>query len=59
MEPPANPFKVGNQQSFWVSNVDSNDNFQIDATLQYITDHVYFWIEDGVNFRSSDLKKAG
>ena len=57
LEPPANPFQVGNQQSFWVSNVDSNDNFQIDATLQYITDHVYFWIEDGVNFRSSDLKK--
>ena len=53
---PANPFTVGNQQSFWVSNVDTNDNFQIDATLQYITDHVYFWIEDGVNFRASDLK---
>jgi immune inhibitor A len=57
IEPPASPLQTGDQQSFWVSNVDSNNNFQIDATLQYITDHVYFWIEDGVNYRSSDLKK--
>ena len=57
LAPPASPLQVGDQQSFWVSNVDSNDNFQIDATLQYITDHVYFWIEDGVNYRNADLKK--
>lgn len=57
IEPPASPLVVGQQRSFWVSNVDSNENFQIDATLQYITDHVYFWIEDGVTFRAGELQQ--
>jgi immune inhibitor A len=57
VEPPASPLQVGEQQSFWVINVDSNENFQIDATLQYVTDHVYFWIEDGVSFRSGELQQ--
>jgi len=54
--PPEQPFQVGDTQSFWVSNTDTNENFQIDATLQYVTDHVYFWIENGVLFNRNDLK---
>lgn len=57
LEPPAEPFQVGDQQDFWVMNTDTNENFQVSATLQYITDHVYFWIEDDVNFDSKDLEK--
>ena len=53
---PASPFVVGNQQSFWVSNVDNDENRQISATLRYVTPHVYFWIEDGVYYSSKDLK---
>ncbi|MFN2197115.1 MAG: hypothetical protein ACK2UW_13435 [Anaerolineales bacterium] len=57
LEPPAAPLQVGDQQSFWVSNVDTNRNFQIDATLQYVTDHLYFWIEDGIRYSDNDLQK--
>jgi immune inhibitor A len=57
IEPPASPLLIGEQQTFWVSNVDSNDNFQVDATLEYITDHVYFWIEEGVSFRFGELQQ--
>ena len=42
--PPSTNFGIGTKQSFWVSNVDTNENFQIETTLQYETDHVYFWI---------------
>lgn len=52
--PPA--YNVGDEKEFWVSNVDTNVNFKITATLQYETDHVYFWIENGVDYRKSDLK---
>ena len=54
--PPVQPYQVGDTQVFWVSDTDTNENFQIDATLQYITDHVYFWIENGVLFNRNDLK---
>jgi immune inhibitor A len=47
---------VGETQQFWVSDVDQNTNFQIDAELAYATDHVYFWVEDGVNYRAADVK---
>jgi hypothetical protein len=47
---------VGDQQSFWVSNTDTNENFQVRATLRYITDHAYFWIENGVDYNSGDLR---
>ena len=53
---PSNPYTVGAQQSFWISNVDTDENTQISATLRYVTPHVYFWIEDGVYFNSKDLK---
>lgn len=57
LEPPATPFQVGNQHTFWVTNVDSNESFQINATLRYITSHLYFWIENGVDYDPISLKK--
>ncbi len=48
--------QVGEKQSFWVTNLDTNENFQVNATLQYVTPHAYFWIEDGVKYNPADLK---
>ena len=56
LPPPPVPLQVGDQQSFWVSNTDTNENFKVSATLRYITGHAYFWIENGVDYRPSDLK---
>ena len=53
---PATPPKVGDATKFWVSNVDTNDNFQVDATLRYVTPHVYFWVENEVSYRQSELE---
>ncbi|MCI0518764.1 MAG: immune inhibitor A [Chloroflexi bacterium] len=56
LEPPAQPLQVGVKQTFWTMDTDTDENFQVDATLQYVTEHAYFWVEDGVRFRKGDLK---
>ena len=56
MTPPPGPRQAGEQDTFWVANVDSNENFKVDATLQYVTPHVYFWVENGVDFDESELE---
>jgi len=52
--PPASPYQVGTQQSFWVGNGEV-ENFHVQATLRYVTDHAYFWVEDNVSFHPRDL----
>ncbi len=49
------PKKVGDRQSFWVGNGEQ-DNFQVPATLEYVTDHAYFWVEEGIRYRQRDLQ---
>lgn len=53
----AQPRKVGDKEKFWVSNQDTVENTQIDATLLYITPHAYFWAQDGVETNPDDVKK--
>ncbi len=57
LPPPPAPLQTGAQQQFWVSNDEANSNFQVQAALQYVTPHVYFWVENGVSFSSSALKR--
>ena len=54
---PLTPLTIGTREDFWVTNTDNNNTFQLSATLQYITPHVYFWVEEGVDFNKNDLKK--
>jgi len=56
VEPPASPYKVGDKKSFWASNTDTNENFQVRATLRFVTDHAYFWIQDEVDYDKNDLQ---
>lgn len=53
---PTTPFQVGDQQTFWASNTDTAENFQVDTTLRYVTAHTYWWIETGVNYNASELE---
>jgi len=52
---PAPEYFIGDRLKFWVTNVDTNMNTQVDTVLRYKTDHAYFWIEDGVDYDESDL----
>lgn len=51
-------YQSGDQKAFWVMDNDTNENFQVQATLQYETEHVYFWIDNRVSsFSRNDLKR--
>jgi hypothetical protein len=56
LEFPIKTYQVGDQETFWATDSDTNENFQLDATLRYATDHAYFWIEDGVRYNQNHLK---
>ena len=47
----------GESEIFWASDVDNNDNFQINAELVYVSQHVYFWVEQGVDYRLADVRR--
>ena len=56
---PNAPYSLGASQDFWVTNVDTNQNFKITATLRYLGDNVYIWIQDGVDYNKRDLDDLG
>jgi len=51
------PYQVGEEKTFWVTNTDNNENFQVQATLRYVGENIYFWIENGVRYKESDLQQ--
>jgi len=55
LDPPTVYPQVGDSQSFWVTDTDTDENFQIQATLEYVTEHAYFWVQDGIPFDRDDL----
>ena len=52
----AEPVQVGTVDTFWASNVDTIENFEVQAEMVYASDHVYFWVEQGVDFDTNDVK---
>ena len=52
----AAPRVVGDTDGFWVTNVETNENTQVQATLRYVTPHVYFWVQDGVSYDDNEMK---
>jgi immune inhibitor A len=55
LPPPSAPLTIGTEKTFWAVNMDSNQAFQVTARLRYITEHVYFFIEDGVRYDDQAL----
>jgi len=51
-------YPVGTRRLFHVSNVDTDEQFDIHATLEYKTEHVYMWVEEGVRFDWDELEDA-
>ncbi|MCC6261331.1 MAG: immune inhibitor A [Anaerolineales bacterium] len=52
----AAPRKIGDQDQFWVSDRDTAGNNQVTATLRYVTPHVYFWVQNDVDYDESEMK---
>jgi immune inhibitor A len=56
---PNAPYRIGDSKAFWVINVDNHENFQVTATVRYLGENVYFWIENGVTYAENDLTALG
>ncbi|NWF63594.1 MAG: hypothetical protein HXY38_04730, partial [Chloroflexi bacterium] len=52
----AAPRSLGEKQNFWVHDLDTNENNEVTATLRYITPHVYFWAQDGLDIDEDEMK---
>ncbi len=49
-------YQVGDEESFWVTDSDTNTVFQVKAVLRYRTEHAYFWVEAGEKSNEKDVK---
>ncbi|HEY64143.1 MAG TPA: hypothetical protein G4O02_06185 [Caldilineae bacterium] len=60
--PTVNPtpptYRIGDREMFWVGNTDTDEHFQIEAELRYITPHVYMWVEVGADVDQEDLERS-
>jgi len=54
---PSGPYTTGQKTTFWVSNTDNAQSFKVNATLQYETDHAYFWVQDNVQYDQAEAKQ--
>lgn len=50
--------QTGEKQTFWVVDVDALVPFTITATLQYVTPHAYFYVQDGLDVPQGDLQRS-
>ena len=50
--------KVGDRETFWVSNQDAKAYFRVTAVLRYVTDHVYMWVQEGLEVDEAALKRS-
>ncbi|MGD2163888.1 MAG: immune inhibitor A, partial [Anaerolineae bacterium] len=51
-------YQVGTRRLFHASNVDTEEQFDLYATLEYKTEHVYMWVEEGEPVDQGDLEAA-
>ncbi len=57
---PAAPkqYKVGDNETFWINRDMQKQNEQLTATLRYMNDVVYMWVEDGQRVDDAALKRS-
>lgn len=51
-------YAVGDEISFWASNVDDNRQFEVKATLVYMTDVAYVWVESGEDYDERQIIRS-
>jgi hypothetical protein len=56
---PNAPYSVGDVKDFWVTNTDTDRNFEITTTLRYTGENVYIWIENNTYYDPTDLTALG
>ncbi len=50
--------QVGHRQEFFVTDIDSNRTYVIEAILEIVTPNAYWYVDDVLNLREQDLQAA-
>ncbi|HXV98232.1 MAG TPA: hypothetical protein VEC93_07405, partial [Anaerolineae bacterium] len=54
------PYQLGDSDTFWV--IDNSQTpplqFQVTASVRYVTDHSYWWVENGFDVAEADLQRS-
>lgn len=48
------PVGIGAKDTFWITDNQDGESFEITAEMVYATEHVYFWVEEGVDYIYED-----
>ncbi len=48
--------QVGEVQSFWIINDSEDRSFQVEADLRVVGEHIYLWVQRGVDARLTELE---
>ncbi|MGC9398889.1 MAG: hypothetical protein ACP5HM_07110 [Anaerolineae bacterium] len=51
-------YPLGTVRRFHASNVDTEEQFEVDAELRYKTPHLYMWVEKGISVNEEALREA-
>jgi len=52
---PMQEFEKGQVKEFWILDVDQDEYRQVDTVLVYQTPHLYFWVEQDVEYEFEDV----
>ena len=52
----AETLREGTVRTFWATNMDTIENFQVPAALAYVSDHVYFWVDRDIDYDRLEVK---
>ena len=60
LAPETNPpdYALGDEVTFQLHNVETNQFFTTDAVLSYVTPHAYWWVEKGYSIPEDDLEES-
>ncbi|TAK27925.1 MAG: hypothetical protein EPO21_23185 [Chloroflexota bacterium] len=50
--------RAGEQQVFWIVDIEALVPFTVTATLRYVTPHAHFYVQDGLDVSQSDLQRS-
>ncbi len=50
-------YTVGDSRDFYVLDVNTNVYKTVKANLVYITPHLYFWVQQGINYEQTDVAR--
>ncbi len=52
-------YEIEQRETFWVNDEELSDTYlTIEATLRYVTPHVYMWVEDGLHLDQEDIEAS-